>query len=131
VRAEDLAASGATFDAVVCLEVVEHVPDVGLFLGVLGRLVRPGGVMVLSTINRTLKAYALAIVGAEYILRWLPAGTHQWHRFVTPDELVGHLAGAGLTAPWFEGIVYDPLRDRWRLASDTSVNYLAAAVKHG
>ncbi len=131
VRAEDLVAAGAQFDAVVCLEVVEHVPDPGAFVGILGRLVRPGGVIVLSTINRTLRSYALAIVGAEYILRWVPAGTHQWNRFVTPDELVQHLTAAGLVAPQFEGLVYDPLRDRWRLAADTAVNYLASAVKPG
>ena len=86
---EDLQGQGRTFDAVVCLEVVEHVPDVGAFLKSCAALVRPGGLMLLSTINRTMKAYLLAIVGAEYVLRWLPVGTHQWNRFVTPDELAG------------------------------------------
>ena len=93
---EDLAAEGAEFDAVVCLEVVEHVPDVGEFLKACAALVRPGGLLVLSTINRTLKSYALAIVAAEYVLGWLPRGTHQWDRFVTPDELKRHLEAAGL-----------------------------------
>ena len=93
------------------------------------RLVRPGGLFVLSTINRTLKSYALAIVAAEYILGWLPRGTHQWERFVTPDELARHLANAGLAPPRFMGLVYDPLRDRWTLDPDTGVNYLAAAAK--
>ncbi len=89
-------AAGERFDAVVCLEVIEHVPDVGAFLKTLADLVRPGGVLVVSTLNRTWKAYALAIVAAEYVLGWLPRGTHDWHRFVTPDELERHLKAAGL-----------------------------------
>jgi len=129
--AEALAAEGRTFDAVVCLEVVEHVHDVGAFVATCASLVRPGGILVLSTINRTLKAYALAIVAAEYVLGWLPRGTHQWERFVTPDELRRHLSGAGLAEPHLEGFVYDPLRDRWQLSPDTDVNYLAAAAKPG
>lgn len=127
--AEALAETGTRFDAVVCLEVVEHVPDVGLFVKTLADLVRPGGLMVLSTLNRTVKAYALAIVAAEYLLGWLPRGTHQWERFVTPDELARHLAAAGLSPPRLSGFVYDPLRDLWSLSSDTDVNYLAAATK--
>ena len=99
---EELAARGA-FDAVVCLEVVEHVPDVGGVPRSCAGLVRPGGLMLLSTLNRTLKAYLLAIVGAEYILRWLPVGTHQWERFVTPDELARHLRAAGLGVPSSRG----------------------------
>lgn len=129
-RAEDLIAANATFDAVCCLEVVEHVPDVAAFLALLARLVRPGGMLVLSTINRTMKAWMLAIVGAEYVLRWLPVGTHQWERFVTPDELTRHIAAAGLAAPAMEGLVFDPLRDRWRRSPhDLDVNYLAASAK--
>lgn len=126
---EELAAEGLQFDAVVCLEVVEHVPDVGAFLKTSARLVRPGGAMILSTINRNLKSYALAIVAAEYVLGWLPRGTHQWERFVTPDELAQHLAAAGLTPPTFKGLSYDPLRDTWSLSDDTDVNYLAVAGK--
>ena len=95
-RVEELAAEARTFDAVVCLEVVEHVPDVAAFLKACAALVRPGGLMLLSTLNRTLKAYLLAIIGGEYILRWLPVGTHQWDRFVTPAELARHLRAAGL-----------------------------------
>lgn len=126
---EALLAEGATFDAVLCLEVVEHVPDPGAFLALCARLVRPGGMLIASTINRTVKAYLLAIVGAEYILRWLPAGTHQWERFVTPDEMARHLAAAGLGPAYAEGIVYEPLRDSWSLSPDTDVNYMAAAAK--
>ena len=93
--AEELAAEGLRFDAVLLLEVVEHVPDVPQFLKAVAPLVKPGGVMILSTINRTFKAYALVIIGAELILRWLPAGTHDWARFVTPDELEGRAESRG------------------------------------
>lgn len=128
-RAEDLAEAGQTYDAVVCLEVVEHVPDPAAFIGTCARLVRPGGLLVLSTINRTMKAFALAIVGAEYVLRWLPAGTHQWDRFVTPDEMTGYCAAAGLQPPAFEGLVYSPFSDHWSLGADTDVNYMAVSAK--
>lgn len=131
VRVEDLAAEGRTFDAVLCLEVVEHVPDVAAFLRLCAGLVHPGGILIASTINRTLKAYALAIVGAEYILRWLPVGTHQWERFVTPGELGRYLRSAGLSQPSFTGLVYNPLRDAWSLDDDTDVNYFARAAKPG
>ena len=88
--------------------------------------------MLLSTINRTMKAYLLAIIGGEYVLRWLPVGTHQWDRFVTPDELSRHLQAAGLAAPTFKGLVYSPLSDAWSLSKgDTDVNYFAAAAKPG
>lgn len=127
--AEDLVAAGERFDAVVCLEVVEHVPDVGAFVQTCATLTRPGGMLVLSTINRTLKSYALAIVAAEYVLGWLPRGTHQWDRFVTPDELARHLAAAGLSPPRFSGMSYAPLRDAWSLTDDTDVNYLAASAR--
>ncbi len=125
---EDLVAEGRTFDCVLCLEVVEHVPDVGAFLATCAKLVRPGGLMILSTINRTLKAYALAIVGAEYVLRWLPVGTHQWERFVTPDELARYAEAAGLIPAAREGLVYNPLTDAWSLSQDLDVNYMASAV---
>lgn len=126
---EELAAAGESFDVVASLEVVEHVPDVGAFVKSCAETVRPGGLLILSTINRTAKAYALAIVAAEYVLGWLPRGTHQWDRFVKPDELAGHLAASGLEAPRFKGFVYDLLRDRWSLSEDTDVNYLVAASK--
>jgi 2-polyprenyl-6-hydroxyphenyl methylase/3-demethylubiquinone-9 3-methyltransferase len=116
---------------VLLLEVVEHVPDVPLFLKSVASLVTPGGVMILSTLNRTLKAYALAIVGAELILRWLPAGTHDWNRFVTPEELRAALARAGLTVADVTGMVYNPLADEWLLSRDTRVNYFATALRPG
>lgn len=128
-RVEDLVAEGKTFDCVLCLEVIEHVPDVAAFLAECARLVRPGGLMILSTINRTMKAYALAIVGAEYVLRWLPVGTHQWERFVTPDELRCNAEAAGLAFAHQEGLVYNPLTDAWSLSSDLDVNYMASAAK--
>lgn len=127
--AEELAASGAAFDAVLLLEVVEHVPDVPAFLREVAPLVKPGGIMVLSTLNRTLKSYALAIVGAELILRWLPVGTHQWDRFVTPAELRAALRSAGLALTDMTGMTYSPFADEWRLGRDTDVNYFATAVK--
>lgn len=126
---EELLANREIFDVVVCLEVVEHVPDVGAFVAACARATRPGGLLILSTINRTLKAYALAIVGAEYILGWLPRGTHQWERFVTPDELSRHTTASGMAPLRFSGFVYDPFRDRWSLSPDTDVNYLASAAK--
>jgi 2-polyprenyl-6-hydroxyphenyl methylase/3-demethylubiquinone-9 3-methyltransferase len=127
--AEELVARGESYDAVLLLEVVEHVPDVPAFLKAVAPLVRPGGVMILSTLNRTLKAYALAIVGAELILRWLPVGTHQWQRFVRPEELRAALQGAGLTLTDTTGMLYDPLADAWRLGRDTDVNYFATAIR--
>ncbi len=128
-RVEDLEAEALTFDAVVCLEVVEHVPDPAAFLKACAALVRPGGLLLLSTLNRTIKAYLLAIIGGEYVLRWLPVGTHQWERFITPDELARYLRAAGLEAPTVNGLVYNPLADAWSLGADTDVNYLASAPK--
>jgi len=129
--AEAIAAFGAKFDAVLLLEVVEHVPSVPEFLKAVAPLAKPGGMMILSTLNRTLKAYALAIIGAELILRWLPLGTHNYERFVTPDELRTALRGAGLALTDLTGMVYNPLADEWRLARDTDVNYFASAVPAG
>jgi 2-polyprenyl-6-hydroxyphenyl methylase / 3-demethylubiquinone-9 3-methyltransferase len=127
-RVEDLRARGETFDAAVCMEVVEHVPDVCGFLSVLAGLINPGGMIVASTLNRTWKSYALAIVAAEYVLGWLPRGTHDWNRFVRPEELCRHLATAGFDELRLEGLVYDVMRDEWKLSPDLSVNYLAAAA---
>ncbi len=127
--AEAVVEQGRRFDAVLLLEVVEHVPDVPAFIARLAPLVAEDGVMILSTLNRTLKSYALAIVGAEYVLRWVPAGTHQWDRFVTPDELKSALSGAGLKAVDLTGVIYDPLADTWRLSRDTGVNYFVTATR--
>lgn len=126
---EDVTEAGETFDAVTALEVLEHVPDPTAFIATCARAVRPGGALVVSTINRTAKSYALAIVAAEYVLRWLPRGTHDWDRFLTPDEVTSALDAAGLSNVRFEGIAYDPLSDRWSLSSDTDVNYIAIAAK--
>ena len=120
-----------TFDVVLCLEVVEHVPDVRAFLSIITPLVRPGGMLILSTINRTLKSYALASVGAEYVLRWLPVGTHQWDRFVKPDELADYATHVGFEPLPSRGIVFNPFQDSWSLSSDTDVNYLMAARRPG
>ncbi|MEQ8823870.1 MAG: bifunctional 2-polyprenyl-6-hydroxyphenol methylase/3-demethylubiquinol 3-O-methyltransferase UbiG [Filomicrobium sp.] len=128
-RVEDLAARGERFDVTLSLEVIEHVPDPAAFIASCAETVRPGGLLIVSTINRTLKAYGLAIVAAEHILRWLPQGTHQWDRFVTLDELGQAFSNCGLDNARYEGLMFDPLRDRWRLASDTDVNYIASAEK--
>lgn len=128
-RAETLAKSRKRFDAVLAMEVIEHVPDVPAFTKVAASLVRPGGLLLLSTINRTLKSYALAIVGAEYVLRWMPIGTHRWDRFVTPNELASACTGAGLEETIRKGMVFNPLAGSWSLSGDTDVNYLMAAAR--
>jgi 2-polyprenyl-6-hydroxyphenyl methylase/3-demethylubiquinone-9 3-methyltransferase len=126
---EDLAASGAAFDAVLNMEVIEHVVDRPGFLAASARTLKPGGLMVVATLNRTAKAYALAIVGAEYILGWLPRGTHNWQKFVKPEELRAELGAAGLTVGETTGVVYNPLADRWSLSRDAAVNYMIVATK--
>lgn len=128
---EELQAASETFDAAVCMEVIEHVPDPAAFVRSLGALVRPGGMLIVSTLNRTWKAYALAIIGAEYILGWLPRGTHDWNRFVTTNELARYLGDAGFAPPELSGIIYDVMHDSWRLSADTDVNYIAAASRVG
>ena len=117
------------FDIVLNMEVVEHVADVGLFLESSASLLKPGGMMVLATINRTLKALALAKIGAEYVLRWLPAGAHDPRKFVKPEEAKAALSRAGLTVTAEAGVSYNPLMDIWRITEDTSVNYMLSAVK--
>ncbi|MBH0237355.1 bifunctional 2-polyprenyl-6-hydroxyphenol methylase/3-demethylubiquinol 3-O-methyltransferase UbiG [Methylobrevis albus] len=129
VTAEALAAEGAAFDVVLAMEVVEHVADVPAFLEVSASMVKPGGLMVVATINRTAKAFALAIVGAEYVLGWLPKGTHSYDRLVRPEEIEGPLQSAGLTPLGRRGVTFDPFRDRWREAEDTDVNYMVLAAK--
>ncbi len=120
---------GETFDVVLAMEVVEHVADVAAFVRACGEAVRPGGLLGLATINRTLRAFALAIVGAEYVLGWLPRGTHRWEKFVTPEELTLTVEAAGLVVTDLAGVVYNPLRDQWSLSRDTAVNYMALAAK--
>lgn len=127
--AEGVAAEGQRFDIVLALEIVEHVADIDTFLETCAQLVKPGGLLVLSTINRTARAFALAIVGAEYVLRWLPRGTHDWRKFVTPKELRDGLAPHGMTAEAPVGMSFNPLADEWNLTGDSGVNYLIAATK--
>jgi len=127
---EDLAATGEAFDAVLNMEVVEHVADVGSFLASSAALVRPGGVMIVATLNRTPKSYLLAIVGAEYVLRWLPRGTHDWRRFVRPSELAKAVRQAGMEVAEMTGVAFNPLTDNWRLApNDLDVNYMVMAAR--
>ena len=127
--AEALAANGESFDVVLMLEVVEHVADVPAFVATVGALARPGGLVVASTINRTLKSFALAIVGAEYVLRWLPPGTHSYDKLVRPGELAAAFAAAGLDPVDETGVMYVPVADRFRLTSDMDVNYMMTAAK--
>lgn len=124
-----IARNEAPFDIVLNLEVVEHVADVDLFLHGSADLVKPGGMMVLATINRTLKALALAKIGAEYILRWLPAGAHDPRKFVKPDEAKAALSKAGLAITAEAGVTYNPLMDIWRISDDMNVNYMLTAIK--
>ena len=126
---EALAADGERFEVVLAMEVVEHVADLGLFVKQCAELVKPGGILIAATINRTLKSFALAIIGAEYVLRWLPRGTHRWDKFVTPNELTAALERCGLCVVDETGVIYNPLADRWQAASDMDVNYLMAAQK--
>lgn len=127
---EALAAAGTTFDVVLNMEVVEHVADVDAFLAAAASLIRPGGAMVITTLNRTLKSLALAKIGAEYILRWLPRGTHDWNKFLKPSELARGLRAQGLDVQEIRGMAYNPLNDSWRLSrTDVDVNYLMFCVK--
>jgi 2-polyprenyl-6-hydroxyphenyl methylase/3-demethylubiquinone-9 3-methyltransferase len=122
--AEALAEAGEKFDIVLAMEVVEHVVDVPAFVGTCASMVKPGGLMFAATLNRTLKSFALAIVGAEYVLRWVPRGTHQWDKFVKPQELERAFEDAGLDVTGERGVIYNPLADRWQLSSDMDVNYM-------
>jgi 2-polyprenyl-6-hydroxyphenyl methylase/3-demethylubiquinone-9 3-methyltransferase len=128
--AEDMAAAGEQFDAVLNMEVVEHVADPLAYLTACRELLKPGGLMVCSTINRNPKSYAMAIVGAEVIMRWLPRGTHEWHKFITPDELYDLLQNAGLDPVDRKGMVFNPVLWRWSLSErDLSVNYVTTSIK--
>ncbi|BBE73839.1 bifunctional 2-polyprenyl-6-hydroxyphenol methylase/3-demethylubiquinol 3-O-methyltransferase UbiG [Oharaeibacter diazotrophicus] len=127
--AEALAAAGERFDVVLALEVVEHVADVPAFLDTVSSMAKPGGLVVVATINRTLKALGLAIVGAEYVLRWLPRGTHSYDKLVRPEEVEAPLQDAGLVLLDRVGVVFDPLRDVWKESRDTAVNYMVIAAR--
>jgi 2-polyprenyl-6-hydroxyphenyl methylase/3-demethylubiquinone-9 3-methyltransferase len=127
--AEALADAGERFDVVLAMEVVEHVADVSLFVRRCAEMVKPGGMMIAATLNRTAKSFALAIVGAEYVLRWLPRGTHDWKKFVTPGELEQAMQDAGLRRLDETGVIYNPFADQWRLSGDMDVNYMMAATR--
>jgi 2-polyprenyl-6-hydroxyphenyl methylase/3-demethylubiquinone-9 3-methyltransferase len=127
--AEALADAGERFDVVLAMEVVEHVADLSLFIKRCAEMVKPSGLMVVATINRTIKSFAFAIVGAEYLLRWLPRGTHQWDKFITPNELEAVLERHGLRTTDETGVIYNLVADRWQLSTDTDVNYMVTAEK--
>ena len=127
--AEALAAEHKSFDLVLAMEVIEHVRDVGGFIKIAAGMVRPGGMLVAATLNRTLKSYALAILGAEYVLQWVPKGTHRWAQFVKPQELAAALRSAGLHIFDETGIGYDPFDGTWRESRDMDVNYVMAAER--
>ncbi|MBB3463404.1 bifunctional 2-polyprenyl-6-hydroxyphenol methylase/3-demethylubiquinol 3-O-methyltransferase UbiG [Rhizobium sp. BK377] len=129
VTAEQLAEAGETFDIVLNMEVVEHVADVELFMNTCARMVRPGGLMFVATINRTMKAAALAIFAAENVLRWLPRGTHQYEKLVRPEELEKPLAASGLDIIDRTGVFFNPLANQWNLSKDMDVNYMLLAKR--
>ena len=126
-----IAAGEKPFDIVLALEVVEHVADAAQFLADCAKPLAPGGLMVVATLNRTAKAFAFAIVGAEHVLRWLPVGTHEWSKFVTPEEAKAALSGAGVDVRDTVGVSYSPLSGRWSLGNDAGVNYMVVATRPG
>ena len=117
------------FDVILNMEVIEHVADPGEFLRSCAQLLAPGGLMIVATLNRTLKAFALAKVGAEYVLRWLPVGTHDWSKFLKPDEIRGFLADQPLVVDGPYGVVFDPLSGRWSQSHDADVNYMMTVTR--
>lgn len=127
--AEALSAAGKQFDIILNMEVVEHVADVPFFLSECAKMVKPGGLMFVATINRTLKAWGLAIVGAEYVLRWLPKGTHQYEKLVRPEEIEGPLTAEGMAMMETTGVFYNVLKDAWQISKDTDVNYMMLAER--
>jgi 2-polyprenyl-6-hydroxyphenyl methylase/3-demethylubiquinone-9 3-methyltransferase len=128
--AEALVAGGELFDVVLAMEIVEHVANPASFVATCRDLLKPGGLMIASTINRNAKSFMAAIVGAEWVMRWLPKGTHDWAKFITPDELYGHLEGAGLTPVDKKGFVFNPVSWQWSISDrDLSVNYVTAGVR--
>ncbi len=130
--AEALIEAGeAPFDVVLNMEVIEHVADPKAYLADCARLLAPGGLMIVATLNRTLKSLALAKIGAEYVLGWLPRGAHDWRKFLTPDELTAMAQGPGLTVQGPFGVAYDPLADRWSRSPDTTINYMITIGREG
>ncbi len=127
--AEDLAAAGEQFDVILNMEVIEHVADPQAFTRTCASMLKPGGLMFVATLNRTLKSFGLAIVGAEYVLGWLPKGTHQWEKFITPAELKGWLAENGLSTREELGVTYSPFTRQWKVSRDMDVNYMLVAQK--
>ena len=128
--AEALAEAGEQFDIVLNMEVVEHVADPLAYLTACQHLLKPGGLMICSTLNRNAKSFAMAIVGAEWVMRWLPKGTHDWQKFITPEELYDLIRRAGLTPVDRKGMVFNPVSWSWSLSDrDLSVNYVTASVK--
>jgi 2-polyprenyl-6-hydroxyphenyl methylase / 3-demethylubiquinone-9 3-methyltransferase len=127
VMAQTLVSERRSYDVVLAMEVVEHVPDVRSFVATATSLVKPGGIFIAATLNRTKRSFALAIVGAEYLLRWLPIGTHNWEKFVTPEELTDAIETGALRVFERKGVVFNPFADRWSLSGDMAVNYMLAA----
>jgi len=127
--AEELAATGERFDVVLAMELIEHVAEPAAFVATAASLLDDGGAMILATLNRTPKAFLQAIVGAEYVLRWLPRGTHNWRKFLRPSELAAMARGGGLSVEEIVGLTYNPLTGTWRIGRDTNVNYMLRASK--
>ncbi|MCP8885346.1 bifunctional 2-polyprenyl-6-hydroxyphenol methylase/3-demethylubiquinol 3-O-methyltransferase UbiG [Devosia sp. XJ19-1] len=126
---EALVEAGERYDVVLNMEVVEHVDNVPLYMKSCADLVAPGGLMFTATLNRTARSWALAIIGAEYVLRWLPRGTHDWHKFLTPEEITAQLRRNGLKVIDQAGVSFNPLTDEWRASSDMGVNYMVLASR--
>ena len=127
--AEDLAAAGERFDVILNMEVIEHVTDPAAFTATCAAMLKPDGLMFVATLNRTFKSFSLAIIGAEYVLGWLPKGTHQWEKFITPAELKGWMTDNGLKTVDESGVTYSPFRNEWRKSRDMDVNYMVLGVK--
>ena len=129
--AEDLGAAGEQFDVILNMEVIEHVADPKAFTATCAAMLKPGGLMFVATLNRTLKSFGLAIIGAEYVLGWIPKGTHQWEKFITPVELKGWLGDNDVAVKGETGVVYRPLAKDWRVSRDMDVNYMLVGEKAG
>ncbi len=129
--AEELERDSETFDVILNMEVIEHVANPQAFAASCARMLRPGGLMFVATLNRTLKSFGFAIIGAEYVLGWLPKGTHEWEKFIKPEELKGWLTSSQLAIKAESGVTYHPLAGEWRTASDMDVNYMLVAQKVG